>query len=258
VVNGQKVEEKREDEVVYIGRQYQMPNRAKGKNVYKIKITETGVMKTDEAGHSDSIYEVPGPPKEILEGAFFRSTGKKLKFNFQNNSGAPLYVITGSKWSFDAYDIPAEGELLIKISNNKFGLVEKNDEKPGSREMTATMFEVFSLGEIQISKQNASFIAKLIRPGHSEELSKKDAKMFKDKENWTKKDVASFVMKGVTIVFTAVGIGMGVAGVVAAAGGVADVASTGVVDVAGAGADDVISQMHQMAVSENITNVPPC
>ena len=56
--------------------------------------------------------------------------------------------------------------------------------------------------------------------------------------------------------FTAVGIGMGVAGVVAAAGGVADVASTGVVDVAGA--DDVISQMHQMAVSENITNVPPC
>ena len=112
------------------------------------------------------------------------------------SSGAPLYVITGSKWSFDAYDIPAEGELLIKISNNKFGLVEKNDEKPGSREMTATMFEVFSLGEIQISKQNASFIAKLIRPGHSEELSKKDAKMFKDKENWTKKDVASFVMKG--------------------------------------------------------------
>ena len=47
--------------------------------LYKIKITETGVMKTDEAGHSDSISEVPGHPKEILEGAFLRQTGKKLR-----------------------------------------------------------------------------------------------------------------------------------------------------------------------------------
>ena len=69
-----------------------------GKNVYKIKITETGVMKTDEAGHSDSIYEVPGPPKEILEGAFFRSTGKKLKFNFQNNSGLIVVNSSSCKW----------------------------------------------------------------------------------------------------------------------------------------------------------------
>ena len=58
-----------------------------GADVYKIKITETGVVKTNEAGYCDSLYEVPGHPQEILEGAFLRQTGKKLKFNFQNNTG---------------------------------------------------------------------------------------------------------------------------------------------------------------------------
>ncbi len=29
MVDGEKVEEKRDDEVVYVGRQYQMPNKAK-------------------------------------------------------------------------------------------------------------------------------------------------------------------------------------------------------------------------------------
>ena len=187
-----------------------------GKDVYKIKITETGVEKTDEAGHCDSITEVPGHPKEILEGAFLRQTGKKHKFNFQNKTGlimsdnnsnsqceqiispgAPLYVITGSKWSFDAFDIPVEGEQLIKISN-KFGVAQKAAKTPvGNREMTATMFEVLSMGEIQISKTKAKFIAHLVQPGKSgDELRNIGTKLFKDKENWTKKDVLSFVMRG--------------------------------------------------------------
>ena len=110
--------------------------------------------------------------------------------------GVPLYLITGSKWSFDAYNIPAEGEQLIKISN-KFGVAQNNGETPGNREMTATMFEVLSMGEIQISKTKSKFIAALVQPGKSgDELRNIGTKMFKDKENWTKKDVANFVMKG--------------------------------------------------------------
>ena len=115
--------------------------------------------------------------------------------------GAPVHVITGSKWLFDAYDIPVDGEQLIKISKNKFGLVQQTAEKPGNREMTATMFEVLSLGEIQISKTKSSFTAKLVRRGQSEELRNCGAKMFKDKENWTKKDVLMFAMKGINETF---------------------------------------------------------
>ena len=64
-----------------------------GKDVYKIKITETGVVKMDKAGKSDSIYEVPGLSEEILEGAFLRQTGgKKQKYNFQNNTGIIIYI----------------------------------------------------------------------------------------------------------------------------------------------------------------------
>ena len=58
-----------------------------GKDVYKIKITETGVVKIDDAGNTESIPEVHGHPKEILKGFFLRQTGKKEKYNFQNNTG---------------------------------------------------------------------------------------------------------------------------------------------------------------------------
>ena len=114
-VNGQEVEEIREDEVVYIGRQYQIPNRSKvgisrvvclvlivsfsQGDVYKIQITKTGVRKTDNAGHSEDIREVPGHPKEILEGAFFRPTAKKLKLNFQNNTGLIMVLVHGYTYS---------------------------------------------------------------------------------------------------------------------------------------------------------------
>ena len=108
-MNGENVEVKREDEVVYVGRQYQIPNLSKVEisrgselilivllsqgDVYKIKITNTGVMKTDCAGHNEDIQEVPGHPKEILEGALSRPTGKKIKFNFLNKTGLVMVVV---------------------------------------------------------------------------------------------------------------------------------------------------------------------
>ncbi len=58
-----------------------------GKDVYKIKITDTGVVKTDKAGNCDSVYQVPGHPEEILEGAFHRQRGK-TKYNIQNKTGS--------------------------------------------------------------------------------------------------------------------------------------------------------------------------
>merc|ERR1712183_529758 len=150
--------------------------------------------------------------------------GKKQKYNFQNNTGSPLYVITGSKWSFDAYEIPAEGEQKVKISQ-KFGLVEKTSVAPGNREMTATMFEVSSLGEIQISKTKSKFIANLVQPSKSggDELRNIGAKLYKDKENWTRKDVANYVLKGVTIVVGLASIAIGAVALAgaAAAGAVA-------------------------------------
>ena len=95
-----------------------------------------------------------------------------------------------------------DGEQLIKILKNKFGVAQQTAEKPGNREMTATMFEVLSLGEIQISKTKSSFTAKLVRHGQSEEeLRNGGAKMFKDKENWTKKDVLMFALKGINETF---------------------------------------------------------
>ena len=64
-------------------------------DVYKLQITKTGVRKTDNAGHSEDLREVPGHPKEILEGAFFRPTAKKLKLNFQNNTGLIMVLVHG-------------------------------------------------------------------------------------------------------------------------------------------------------------------
>merc|ERR1719382_2163606 len=104
------------------------------------------------------------------------------------------------------------------------------------------------MGEIQISKTKSKFIAKLVQPSKpGDELRNIGTKLFKDKENWTRKDVLNFVMKGVGVVVGLVSIGLGAAAIAGAAGAAeAGTAGANVVDGAGAGVGDLIDQMNGM------------
>ena len=68
----------------------------------------------------------------------------------------------------------------------------------GKREFTAEMFDVSSAGEFSFTKAGGEVIATLVKPGENtgQELTKAGGKVFKDSENFTKKEIANFVIKG--------------------------------------------------------------
>ena len=104
MVDGKKIYLKREDEFLYTGRRFQIPKvtaariissndepvitlLCQGKDVHKIKITDDGVAIVKNDGKTEEIPVIPGEDIETLEGVFFKSVGKKLPINFQNNTG---------------------------------------------------------------------------------------------------------------------------------------------------------------------------
>ena len=69
-----------------------------------------------------------------------------------------------------------------------------------NREFSAEYFEASkcSVGDVKIEKTDRELTATLVKGGNQseEELRKLGAKVFKDKENFTTKDIIGFVLKG--------------------------------------------------------------
>ena len=74
-----------------------------------------------------------------------------------------------------------------------------------NREFSAEYFEASKcgVGDVKIEKTNRELTATLVKGGNQpeEELRKLGAKVFKDKENFTTKDILGFVLKGESKLF---------------------------------------------------------
>lgn len=212
VVDGQKKYLEREEEFVYTGRRFQIPQ---GKDVHKIKITEQGVVTVKKDGNTEDIPALSGDDVEIVEGVFKKSVGKKLGINFHNNTGDDLYVITGQKLFFEAHHL-GNGEIkTIKIkpdwkTKHRFAIAPNSGVKVvngDNREFSGEYFEVSNGGggDVKIEKTDGNLTATLA----GEPLTKLDSKVFKDKENFTTKEMISFVTTGIQIVIGGVLVTLG-------------------------------------------------
>merc|ERR1712183_732653 len=162
-----------------------------------------GMVKND--GKTEEISALPGDHIEIVEGVFHKSVGRKLPVNFHNNTGDELYILTGQKLFFEAHHV-AEGEvktMTIKPdwrTKLRFSVAPKSGVKVvngDNREFSAEYFEVSSGGggDVKIEKKDG----KLIATRSGEQLRKLDSKVFKEEENFTTKEIISFVTKGIQI-----------------------------------------------------------
>ena len=74
-----------------------------------------------------------------------------------------------------------------------------------NKEFSAEYFEASKcgVGDVKIEKTNRELTATLVKGGNQpeEELRKLGAKVFKDKENFTTKDILGFVLKGESKLF---------------------------------------------------------
>ena len=113
-----------------------------------------------------------------------------------------LYVITGQKLFFEAHHV-AKGEIkTIKIkpdwrTKHRFAVAPISGVKVvngDNREFSAEYFEVSSGGDVNIEKTDGKLIASLA----GEPLTAMNSKVFKDKENFTTKEILSYVTKGGT------------------------------------------------------------
>ena len=120
-------------------------------------------------------------------------------------AGEDLYVITGQKLFFEAYHVP-EGEIkMIRIKPDwktkyRFAVAPNSAVKDVSgREFSAEYFEVSNGGEgdVNMEKNGGKLTATLA----GEPLRKLDSKVFKDKENFTIKEIISFVTTGLLFFF---------------------------------------------------------
>ena len=121
--------------------------------------------------------------------------------------GSDLYLITGQKLFFEAHHVP-EGEIkMIKIKPDwktkyRFAVAPNSGVKVvngDNREFSAEYFEVSNggVGDVMIEKKDGKLTAIL----DEEPLKKLDSKVFKDKENFTTKEIISFVTRGKTKIF---------------------------------------------------------
>ena len=105
--------------------------------------------------------------------------------------------------SFDAVFLAGGTKQVIKI---KPGLREKYQvgvapapaEPVGQREFSAEMFQVNSLGRVRIERTEKEMTATLIKLESlkEERLRKIGSKVFKDAENFTRKDILKYTLLG--------------------------------------------------------------
>ena len=124
----------------------------------------------------------------------------KLKFLL---SGGDAYIITGGKMCFDPILVFGGTSQVIKI---KPGLREKYQvgvapapaEPVGQREFTAEMFQVNAMGRVRLERTEREMTATLTRPDtlQEERLKKLGSKVFKDAENFSRKDILKYTLIG--------------------------------------------------------------
>jgi len=220
---------KKEDEFLYKGHQYQIP---KGKDIFKIKITDDGMEVVKNDGDTEAIPAVPGKDIKTLEGVFFKPVGKKLTINFQNDTGGELYVITGKKLSFDAHKLQPGKIQTIKIkpdmkSKHRFAVAPKGSVSgtQTNREFSAEYFEVCSGGVVKLEMPGRELVARLVKPTQqTEELEHCGSKVLRDRDNFTVKDTLGFVLKGLGVGAMAL---VGISGLANLATGVAGMEGMG-------------------------------
>ena len=122
--------------------------------------------------------------------------------------GGDLYILTGQKLSFEAHHVPVGQNKTIKIkpdwkTKHRFAVAPNSSVRHvdgGNKEFSAEYFEASNcgLGDVRIEIKGGELTATLFKnedqPG--EQLRKLGAKVFKDKENFTAKEILGFVLKG--------------------------------------------------------------
>jgi len=138
------------NESVYQGFKYNLPN---DDGIQEIQITEKHVMKKMREDSSFVVLPPIGKPIEIKEEEF--SKGKKKTF-LVDNEGPEIYLLTGTKTSFNQYLLAPNSQNSLKFVESKrlkllsgaefhFGLCKKPVQTQLGPEYTAYMYDALQI-----------------------------------------------------------------------------------------------------------------
>jgi len=141
-----EVDALKDNETVYQGFKYNLPKDAE---IQEIQISDKNVMKIMKKGKSPVVIPPLGKPIEMKAEEF--SKGKEKIF-LVNNEGPEIYLLTGTKTSFNDYLLAPKSENSLKILESKrfkavsgskfhFGLCKKAVQTELGTEYTAFMYD---------------------------------------------------------------------------------------------------------------------